>query len=51
MVMRAMLIKEFNFHLAWTDVMKQGVGYVGLIEYQRKLPGPLIHSLVQVLGF
>lgn len=39
-----MLIKEFENHIAWTDVMKDGRNYVGLIEFQRKLSSSSAHS-------
>lgn len=43
------MIREFNFHVAWVDVMKEGSSYIGLIEYQSKLPCPLTRSYVQPL--
>lgn len=30
------MFKEFKHHVAWTDAMKSGNGYAGLIGYQRK---------------
>jgi hypothetical protein len=39
------MIKEFPNHIAWTDAMREGYNYVGLIEYQRKSPCSLIHAL------
>lgn len=44
-----MLVKEFEYHLAWTDVVRNGRSYVGLIEYQRKLARTSSRSWVQVL--
>jgi hypothetical protein len=31
-----MMVKEFDFHIAWIDVMKEGESFVGIIEYQPK---------------
>jgi hypothetical protein len=45
-----MMIREFEYHIAWTDVMKEGRNFIGLIEFQRKLPCPLVQtSWVQAL--
>ncbi|WP_039917341.1 hypothetical protein [Cellvibrio mixtus] len=43
------MVKEFEHHIAWTDAMKYGPGYAGLIGYQRKFSGDLAHIL-WVLG-
>ncbi len=32
-----MMIKEFDYYIAWTDAMKYGDGFAGLIGYQHKL--------------
>lgn len=39
------MVKEFSNHIAWTDAMKEGQGYIGLIEYQHKLPFSMVHAL------
>lgn len=39
------MVKEFADHIAWTDSMKDGHNYVGLIEYQRKIPASTVHVL------
>ena len=39
------MVKEFPHHIAWTDAMTEGYNYVGLIEYQRKLPFAMVHVL------
>jgi hypothetical protein len=39
------MVKEFPHHIAWTDAMREGCNYVGLIEYQRKLPCARVHVL------
>lgn len=39
------MIKEFANHIAWTDAMREGYNYVGLIEFQRKLPCSVVHAL------
>jgi len=39
------MIKEFPHHVAWTDAMADGGSFVGLIEYQRKLPFSCVHIL------
>ncbi len=39
------MVKEFPHHIAWTDAMRDGGRFVGLIEYQRKLPCAMVHVL------
>ena len=39
------MVKEFPNYIAWTDAMREGQSYVGLIEYQRKLPGANVQIL------
>jgi len=39
------MVKEFARHIAWTEVMKEGLGFVGLIEYQRRAPCSMVHVL------
>jgi hypothetical protein len=39
------MVKQFANYIAWTDAMKEGQNYVGLIEYQHKLPYSLVHAL------
>ncbi|GGY71822.1 hypothetical protein GCM10011613_15890 [Cellvibrio zantedeschiae] len=39
------MVKEFANHIAWTDAMREGYSYVGLIEFQRKLPCSIVHAL------
>ena len=39
------MVKEFKHYIAWTDVMRAGNGFVGVIEYQRKLPCSMVHVL------
>jgi hypothetical protein len=39
------MVKEFTEYIAWTDAMKEGSNFVGLIEYQRKTPGAEINIL------
>ena len=39
------MVKEFPYYIAWTDAMREGQKYVGLIEYQRKLPGANVQIL------
>jgi len=43
------MVKEFPRHIAWTEVMKEGFNFVGLIEYQRRAPCSMVHVL-WVLG-
>jgi len=38
------MIREFEYHIAWTDVMREGRNFIGLIEFQRKLPCPLMQT-------
>lgn len=42
---RLCMVKEFSEYMAWTDVRKEGSTFVGLIEYQRKIPGSLVNIL------
>lgn len=39
------MVKEFSHHIAWTDAMREGFSYVGLIGYQRKSPFAIVHVL------
>lgn len=39
------MVKEFPYYIAWTDAMHDGNSFVGLIEYQRKLPGANVQTL------
>ena len=39
------MVKEFRNYIAWTDAMREGQTYVGLIEYQHKLPCSMVHAL------
>ena len=43
------MVKEFPRHIAWTEVMKEGYNFVGLVEYQRRAPCSMVHTL-RVLG-
>ncbi len=43
------MVKEFPRHIAWTEVVKEGYKFVGLIEYQRRAPCSMVHIL-WVLG-
>jgi hypothetical protein len=43
------MVKEFPRHIAWTEVMKKGYSFVGVIEYQRNAPCSMVHELC-VLG-
>ena len=43
------MVKEFPRHIAWTEVVKEGYKFVGLIEYQRRAPCSMVHML-WVLG-
>lgn len=42
---RTYMVKEFHEYIAWTDAMKEGTNFVGLIEYQRKKPGAEVNIL------
>lgn len=42
---RTCMVKEFPEYIAWTDAMKEGNNFVGLIEYQRKTPGSEVNIL------
>lgn len=39
------MVKEFARHIAWTEVVKEGCKFVGLIEYQRRAPCSMVHEL------
>jgi hypothetical protein len=39
------MVKEFPRHIAWTEVIKMGCNFVGLIEYQRRAPCSMVHEL------
>ncbi len=39
------MVKEFSDYIAWTDVREEGSKFVGLIEYQRKIPGSMVNIL------
>ena len=39
------MVREFEHHIAWTDAMRYGCGYAGLIGYQRKFNGELTRVL------
>ena len=39
------MFKEFDHHIAWTDIMKSDHGFVGLIEYQPKRTGTEVNVL------
>lgn len=39
------MVREFPRHIAWTEVVKEGCKYVGLIEYQRRAPCSMVHVL------
>jgi hypothetical protein len=39
------MVKEFPEYIAWTDAMKEGNHFIGLIEYQRKVPGAEVNIL------
>jgi hypothetical protein len=41
----AVMFKEFDHHIAWTDIMKSEHGFVGLIEYQPKRSGAEVNVL------
>jgi hypothetical protein len=43
------MVKNFEYYIAWTDVMQYESGYAGLIGYQRKSLNGLAH-LLWVLG-
>ena len=43
------MVKEFPRHIAWTEVIKEGCKFVGLIEYQKRAPCSMVHVLC-VLG-
>lgn len=43
------MVKEFARHIAWTEVVKEGCRYIGLIEYQKRAPCAMVHEL-WVLG-
>jgi hypothetical protein len=42
------MVKEFPCHIAWTEVIKEGYKFVGLIEYQRRAPCSMVHELYVV---
>jgi hypothetical protein len=42
------MVREFARHIAWTEVMKQGYNFVGLVEYQRNAPCSMVHELCVV---
>jgi hypothetical protein len=39
------MFKDFKHYTAWTDAMKDGQAFVGLIEYQPKRPGARVRIL------
>ncbi|MBM7061910.1 hypothetical protein JQX08_14460 [Pseudomonas sp. UL073] len=43
------MFKDFPHHVAWTDAMRDGPRYIGLIEYQPKRPGSRVNVLWVVL--
>ncbi len=39
------MFRDFAHHTAWTDAMRSGRDYIGLIEYQPKDPGASVQVL------
>ena len=39
------MFKDFSHHIAWTDTMKSGDTFIGLIEYQSKTCGASVQVL------
>lgn len=42
------MVKEFACHIAWTEVIREGCKFVGLVEYQRRVPWAMVHELCVV---